>query len=66
MELLQAQEHPEDGLRLATAGEFTRRAFGNGKLDLTQVEALSDLLNGMYAVALAACPRCSYSACGMH
>ena len=30
------------GLRPAEAGEFTRRAFHNGKLDLTQVEALAD------------------------
>ncbi len=33
-----------DGFRLAEAGEFTRRAFVNGKLDLLQAEALSDLL----------------------
>ena len=33
-----------DGLRLAEPGEFTRRAFENGKLDLTSVEALSDLI----------------------
>lgn len=32
-------------MRLADAGEFTRRAFLNGKLDLTQVEGLADLLN---------------------
>lgn len=32
------------GLRMAEAGEFTRRAFLNGKLDLTQAEALSDLI----------------------
>ena len=31
-------------LREASAGEFTRRAFLNSKLDLLQVEALSDLL----------------------
>lgn len=31
--------------REATAGEFTRRAFLTGKLDLTQVEGLSELLN---------------------
>ena len=30
--------------RLAEAGEFTQRAFGAGKLDLVQVEALADLL----------------------
>jgi tRNA modification GTPase len=31
------------GLRLAEAGEFTKRAFQNGKLDLTQAEAIADL-----------------------
>ena len=30
---------------LAQAGEFTRRAFLNGKLDLVEVEGLGDLLN---------------------
>lgn len=33
-----------DGLKSAEAGEFTRRAFLNGKLDLTGAEALSDLI----------------------
>lgn len=32
------------GLRQAEAGDFTRRAFLNGKLDLAQTEALSDLI----------------------
>ena len=32
------------GLRPAEPGEFTRRAFENGKLDLTEVEGLADLL----------------------
>ena len=31
------------GLRLAEPGEFTRRAFLNAKLDLTQAEAIADL-----------------------
>ncbi len=31
------------GLRLAEPGEFTRRAFQNGKLDLLQAEAIADL-----------------------
>jgi len=31
-------------LRLAAAGEFTRRAFDHGKLDLTAVEGLADLI----------------------
>jgi len=33
------------GARLAKAGEFTQRAFLHGRLDLTQVEAVSDLIN---------------------
>jgi tRNA modification GTPase len=33
------------GLRPAEPGEFTRRAFLNGKLDLTAVEGLADLLH---------------------
>jgi tRNA modification GTPase len=33
-----------EGLRLAEPGEFTRRAFENGKLDLTRVEGLADLI----------------------
>jgi len=32
------------GFRPAEAGEFTRRAFNNDKLDLTEVEGLSDLI----------------------
>ena len=32
------------GLRMAEAGEFTRRALENGRLDLAQVEGLSDLI----------------------
>lgn len=33
-----------DGIRLAEAGEFTRRAFEAGKLDLTQAEGIADLI----------------------
>lgn len=33
------------GIRHADAGEFTRRAFLNGKLDLTETEALADLIS---------------------
>src|SRR6185369_5164962 len=33
-----------EGLRPAEAGEFTRRAFENGRLDLTAVEGLADLI----------------------
>ena len=34
-----------DGLRLAEAGEFTRRALENGCLELAQVEGLADLID---------------------
>ena len=33
------------GLRQAGPGEFTRRAFENGKLDLTEAEGLADLID---------------------
>ena len=33
-----------EGIRLASPGEFTFRAFTNGKLDLTQAEAVTDLI----------------------
>lgn len=33
------------GLRLAAPGEFTRRAFENGKLDLAQAEGVADLID---------------------
>ncbi|TRX66060.1 tRNA uridine-5-carboxymethylaminomethyl(34) synthesis GTPase MnmE [Carboxylicivirga sp. M1479] len=33
-----------NGARLATAGEFTQRAFLNGKMDLSQAEAVADLI----------------------
>lgn len=34
----------DEGCRLAKAGEFTQRAFLNGKMDLTQAEAVADLI----------------------
>ena len=33
------------GLRMAEAGEFARRAFDNGKIDLAQAEGLADLID---------------------
>ncbi|MEA3505690.1 MAG: tRNA uridine-5-carboxymethylaminomethyl(34) synthesis GTPase MnmE, partial [Bacteroidota bacterium] len=33
------------GARLANPGEYTMRAFGNGKLDLSQAEAVADLIS---------------------
>jgi len=33
-----------DGCRMAEPGEFTKRAFENGKMDLTEAEAIADLI----------------------
>lgn len=35
----------ENGAELASAGEFTKRAFLNGRIDLSQAEAIIDLIN---------------------
>ena len=35
----------EGGVRMAQRGEFTRRAFENGKIDLLQAEALADVVS---------------------
>jgi len=45
------------GCRLAEAGEFTRRAFLNGKLDLTQAEAVISLIRARSDRALEAARR---------
>jgi tRNA modification GTPase len=42
------------GARLAGPGEFTRRAFVNGKLDLAQAEAVADLIDAQSRQAAAA------------
>ena len=34
-----------DGCRMAEAGEFAKRAFENGKFDLTEIEGLADLIH---------------------
>lgn len=34
----------DNGCRLARPGEFTRRAFANGKIDLAQAEAIADVI----------------------
>jgi tRNA modification GTPase len=44
----------ENGARLAAPGEFTRRAFLNGRIDLTQAEAVADLIHSRTELALAA------------
>jgi tRNA modification GTPase len=44
----------ENGARLAAPGEFTRRAFLNGRIDLAQAEAVADLIHSRTELALAA------------
>jgi tRNA modification GTPase len=39
-------------VRLAEPGEFTKRAFLNGRIDLTQAEAVADLISSRTAVSL--------------
>ena len=48
------------GVRQARAGEFTRRAFLNGRMDLTQAEAVIDLIDAETAAAA----RCAVSQLG--
>jgi len=43
----------KNGARLAEPGEFTRRAFLNGRIDLTQAESVIDLINAQNEQALA-------------
>jgi tRNA modification GTPase len=45
----------EKGAKIAKAGEFTQRAFLNGKLDLTQAEAVADVIaaNSQKAIQIA-------------
>ena len=45
------------GARIAEPGEFTRRAFLNGKLDLAQAEAVADLIDAATATAARAAAR---------
>lgn len=40
------------GARLAEPGEFTKRAFINGRLDLSQAEAVNDMINSKSEMAL--------------
>ncbi len=41
-----------NGARLAEPGEFTRRAFLNQRIDLTQAEAVADIINARSTAAL--------------
>src|SRR6202000_2163456 len=44
----------EQGARLAGPGEFTKRAFLNGRIDLAQAEAVADLIHARTELALVA------------
>jgi tRNA modification GTPase len=44
----------ENGARLAEPGEFTKRAFLNGRIDLAQAEAVADLIHARTELSLAA------------
>lgn len=45
VERMMAELSRLENFRVAEAGEFTRRAFENGKMDLTEAEGLADLIN---------------------
>jgi tRNA modification GTPase len=49
--LLEAGSQCSPPLRLARPGEFTQRAFLNGKMDLTRAEAVADLIHSSSALA---------------
>ena len=44
----------ENGARLAEPGEFTKRAFLNGRIDLSKAESVSDIINSKNEYALKA------------
>ncbi len=44
----------ENGARLALPGEFTKRAFLNGRIDLAQAEAVADVIHSRTELALTA------------
>ncbi len=54
------------GCRAAEAGEFTRRAFLNGRLDLSQAEAVMDLIHARSARAVAAANQQLRGSLGQH
>lgn len=54
------------GCRAAEPGEFTRRAFANGRMELTQAEAVMDLIHARSERALAAAQRQLAGGLGRH
>jgi tRNA modification GTPase len=57
LQLLQAQVLRIPSVRLAEAGEFTRRAFLNGRIDLVRAEAIADLVAADSEAAVRAAAR---------
>src|SRR3546814_2935944 len=51
----------EERLREARPGEFTRRAFENGRIDLSEAEGLADLLDRKSTSELQSLMRISYA-----
>ena len=57
----------ELGARIAEPGEFTKRAFLNGKLDLVEAESVADLIDASTATAARASAdtvKRSFNVCG--
>ena len=52
IDVLLARLGAEDGFSMAKPGEFTRRSFMNGKMDLSGVEGLADLIEAETAIQL--------------
>ena len=51
IDMLLAEILKHDNVRIARPGEFSERAFLNDKLDLTQAEAIADLIDASSAQA---------------
>lgn len=51
LELIANLAHKGFNIRLAEPGEFTRRAFTNGRMDLSQAEAVADLIASQNAAS---------------
>ena len=63
---LQALQDAQPGARLADPGEFTQRAFLNGKLDLAQAEAVADLIDASTEAAARSAARSLDGALSRH
>lgn len=57
LQMLQRELLRDSGVRLAEPGEFTRRAFLNGRIDLARAEAVADLVSAESEAAVKAAAR---------